>query len=162
MSIIDEKIDTLKATSYDEEHDTYMVECTLSVCSFDKVKEWYVENRVPSSNPNPKSNDALYFREDECFFIEFKNGRIDNRVNFELNKKIYDSLFILFDSDCVDKKGEDVKTISYTREHMNYILVYNEEKYDKILDFLENIFDTVIKLMEEIDKKNKPLLMAYD
>lgn len=29
-----------------------------------------------------------------------------------------------------------------------------EEKYDKILDFLENIFDTVIKLMEEIDRKN--------
>lgn len=28
------------------------------------------------------------------------------------------------------------------------------EKYDNILDFLENIFDTVIKLMEEIDRKN--------
>ena len=36
----------------------------------------------------------------------------------------------------------------------NITLEEAEEKYDKILDFLENIFDTVIKLMEEIDRKN--------
>ena len=129
MHIIDEKIDTLKETSYDKENNTYMVESNLLVCSFDKVKEWYIENKIPYTNPNPKSNDALFFGEDTCFFIEFKNGKIDNRVNFELNKKIYDSLFILFDLHYKDKNGELVNSISYTRNHMNYILVYNEEKY---------------------------------
>lgn len=42
------------------------------------------------ANPTPKSNDALYFDKDECFFIEFKNGRITSEVNFE---------FILFGLD---------------------------------------------------------------
>lgn len=62
------------------------------------------------------------------FFIEFKNGKIDNKVNFELNKKIYDSLFILFDLNYKDRNGDLVTSISYTRSKMNYILVYNEEK----------------------------------
>ena len=71
MHIIDEKQSTLKEVSYDEEHDEYMTESTLSVCSFDKVKEWYVQNKIPYVNPNPKSNDALFLGE-EVFFIEFK------------------------------------------------------------------------------------------
>ena len=123
MHIIDEKVSTLKETSYDKEHTVYMTESNLKVCNFDDVKDWYVENKVPLSNPNPKSNDALFFEEKECFFIEFKNGKIDSRVNFELNKKIYDSLFILFDLEYLDKNEEKVNSISYTREHMNYILV---------------------------------------
>lgn len=106
-----------------------MVDCNLLVCSFDKVKEWYVENHVPFAKPNPKSNDVLFFGKNECFFIEFKNGKIDSRVNFELNKKIYDSLFILFDLGYVDKNGEKVASISYSQKYMNYIFVYNEEKY---------------------------------
>lgn len=118
---------TLEETSCDE---TYpMTTSQLQVCSFDKVKEWYVQNKIPYANPNPKSNDALYFSKEECFFIEFKNGKIDNAVNFEINKKIYDSLFILFDLKYRDKKGKCVDSISYTRENMNYILVYNKEKY---------------------------------
>lgn len=64
-----------------------------------------------------------------AFFIEFKNGRITDQVNFEINKKIYDSLFILFDLKYTDKKGKVVDAISYTRENMTYILVYNEQNY---------------------------------
>ena len=129
MHIIDEKKDTLKNTSYDKENKEYMVECELQVCSFDDVKEWYVKNRVPLANPNPKSNDALFFGKTDGFFIEFKNGKIDNRVNFEINKKIYDSLYMLFDLKYEDENGNVVDSISYTREHMNYILVYNEDRY---------------------------------
>lgn len=51
-------------------------------------------------------HDVLFFGNDECFFIEFKNGKIDNKVNFELNKEIYDSLFILFDLNYKDKNGD--------------------------------------------------------
>lgn len=64
-----------------------------------------------------------------AFLIEFKNGRITDQVNFEINKKIYDSLFILFDLKYTDKKGKVVDAISYTRENMTYILVYNEQNY---------------------------------
>jgi hypothetical protein len=129
LHIIDEKNSTLKDTSYDEDNKVYMVDCELEVCSFDDVKEWYVKNRIPLVKPNPKSNDALFFDKEEGFFIEFKNGKINNAVNFELNKKIYNSLLMLFDLEYVDSNGREVDSISYTRENMNYILVYNEEKY---------------------------------
>lgn len=127
--IIDKCECTLEEASLD--NGTPMVNSQLMVCSFDKVKEWYVSEKIPLANPNPKSNDALYFGEEECFFIEFKNGKISNEVNFEINKKIYDSLFILFDLGYVDKKGKLVNSISYTRRAMTYILVYNEENYVK-------------------------------
>ena len=129
MHIIDEKRSTLKDTSYDNDKDEYMVNSQLQVCAFDEVKDWYIGNKIPFVKPIPKSNDALFFGEKECFFIEFKNGRIDNAVNFELNKKIYDSLFILFDLNYIDKKRNAVNSISYTRSNMNYILVYNKERY---------------------------------
>lgn len=128
MHIIDEKKDTLKNTSYDDNNKEYMVDSQLSVCSFDKVKEWYIQNKIPNVNPNPKSNDALYFRDQDCYFIEFKNGKIDRKVTFNLKKKIYDSLFLLFDLKYVDKNGVCIDSISYTRKHMTYILVYNEAK----------------------------------
>lgn len=135
MHIIDEKQSTLEKTSCDE-HDKntekkYMVHSQLTVCDFDKVKDWYISNKIPFVRPTPKSNDALYFGEQECYFIEFKNGTIDGKLNFEINKKIYDSLFILFDLQYTDKNGELVNSISYTRKNMNYILVYNEEKYSE-------------------------------
>lgn len=129
MHIIDELQSTLEETSFDKDNKAHMIHSQLQVCSFDKVKEWYVSERVPLAKPNPKSNDALYFGEEECFFIEFKNGKISNEVNFEINKKIYDSLFILFDLEYIDKKGNLVNSISYTRSAMTYILVYNEENY---------------------------------
>lgn len=129
MHIIDEKVSKLKDTSIDKENNEYMVECSLNVCDFDKVKEWYIENKVPLVTPNPKSNDALFFDDDESYFMEFKNGKIDNGVNYEIIKKIYDSLFILFDLKYFDRNGDCVDSISYTRSRMNYILIYNEQKY---------------------------------
>ncbi|MBD5464657.1 MAG: hypothetical protein HDR22_02365 [Lachnospiraceae bacterium] len=131
LHIIDEKKSSLKDTSYDNDNGKYMVDSQLQVCPFDEVKNWYVKNNIPFANPVPKSNDALFFGEKESFFIEFKNGKIDNGVNFEINKKIYDSLLILFDLNYVDADGNAVNSISYTRFNMNYILVYNEEIYLK-------------------------------
>lgn len=129
--IIDKLKCTLEKASLDESNGVFMVNSQLLVCPFDKVKEWYVSEKVPLANPNPKSNDALFFAKGECFFIEFKNGKISNEINFEINKKIYDSLFILFDLEYKDRNGNLVNSISYTRNSMTYILVYNEENYLK-------------------------------
>lgn len=131
MHKIDELQSSLEETSYDQDHGRYMTHSQMQVCAFDKVKEWYVSEKIPKANPNPKSNDALYFGKEGCFFIEFKNGKISNEVNYEINKKIYDSLFLLFDLKYQDKNGKMVDSISYTRDFMTYILVYNEENYLK-------------------------------
>ena len=40
-------------------------------------------------------------------------------------------MFILFDLQYADSKGDVVNSISYTRKNMTYILVYNEENYRK-------------------------------
>lgn len=40
-------------------------------------------------------------------------------------------MFILFDLQYVDCKGNVVNSISYTRKNMIYILVYNKENYRK-------------------------------
>lgn len=149
--IIDTLECTLQETSLD--NGTPMVNSQLMVCPFDKIKEWYVSEMVPLANPNPKSNDALYFGEEECFFIEFKNGKISNEVNFEINKKIYDSLFILFDLGYTDKKGNLVNSISYTRNAMTYILVYNEENYSK--------FGPTRQTKEGIDRQEKASTSAH-
>ncbi len=129
MHIIDKEKSSLKDTSYDSDNGKYMVDSQLQVCSFDEVKNWYIKNKIPFVHPVPKSNDALFFGENESSFIEFKNGKIDNEVNFGLNKKIYDSLLILFDLGYVDANGNAVNSLSYSRANMNYILVYNEEIY---------------------------------
>lgn len=98
MHKIDEIQCSLEKTSLDDRYNVtkeYMTHSQLRVCAFDDVKKWYVREKIPFANPNPKSNDALYFEEDECFFIEFKNGRITDQVNFEINKKIYDIIHFL-------------------------------------------------------------------
>lgn len=45
---------------------------------------------------------------------------MDSQKKFDVRKKVFDSLLILTD---IIQKG-----ISYTRIHMDYILVYNEDK----------------------------------
>lgn len=123
---------TLKELSYDDKNKIYMIESNIEAIDFDKVKEIYVSNNLKNVNPNPKSNDALHFSEDGIWtFIEFKNGVINNSVNFEINKKIYDSLSILFDINFDNSEIEFKNNISFTRKNMNYILVYNEQKYNE-------------------------------
>lgn len=123
---------TLKKLSYDDKNKEYMIESDIEAIDFDKVKEIYVNNNLENVNPNPKSNDALHFSEDGIWtFIEFKNGVINNSVNFEINKKIYDSLLILFDINFDNSEIKFKNNISFTRKNMNYILVYNKEKYNE-------------------------------
>ena len=112
---------TLKRASKDENGGRveYMTESQIGVINFDKVKEAYA--REKGLTKHPKSNDALYIQQGNIdTFIEFKNGYMEKGKGPELKEKIYDSLLILMD--IIDEN------ISYTREHLNYILVYNGVK----------------------------------
>ena len=112
---------TLKCASKDENGGRveYMTESQVGVINFDKIKEAYAKEKGLKNHP--KSNDALYIQQGGIdTFIEFKNGYMEKRKGPELKEKIYDSLLIL-----TDIIGEN---ISYTRKHLNYILVYNETK----------------------------------
>lgn len=70
----------------------------------------------------PNSNDALYISPDKkWFFIEFKNGSIDRA---DVYRKIYDSIIMLIELGAIPD-------FEYSRKNINYILVYNSEKYGK-------------------------------
>ena len=95
----------------------YMTQSTRDAVNFDAVKKEYIKalrlSKVPSSN------DALFDDgSGSLVFVEFKNGFISNKKKLEIWKKLYDSTLIFAD---ITSTG-----ISYTRNHMKYILVYNE------------------------------------
>lgn len=113
-------LSNLKETSrYKKEDGTsqYMTQSTREAVDFDDVKDEYVES-LGLSEP-PKSNDAL-FDDGNGFlvFVEFKSGRMNHREQFAVRKKVYDSTLIFTDITS--------KRISYMRDHMKYIFVYNE------------------------------------
>lgn len=121
IKIFNDNIATLKETSKDN-HDgnyKYMTESTLNVVDFDAVKREYI--KALHVDLVPASNDALYMDNNgECYFIEFKNGYINTKMEYDLWLKIYDSLLIFID--ILDSNT------TYTRSSMSYILVYNEGK----------------------------------
>lgn len=124
---------TLHETSYDSDQKEYMCNSTLTVFDFDGLKDWYVENYLPKLTQTPCSNDALWLDEDHIVFIEFKNGKIGSVENNEIIFKLYDSLLLLLDDkfDLSYCRAGFKQNISYTRERMVYILVYNADKYDE-------------------------------
>lgn len=132
-----QSMSTLKETSKDKAKQpvAYMTNSDIPVFDFDKIKNWYTHNFLKGVKPTPASNDALFVSEDRknIIFIEFKNGQISSTVNNEIFRKNYDSLLLLLDhrlefDQVVNNFTGD---ISFTREHIEYILVYNQEVYDK-------------------------------
>lgn len=119
---------TLKQTSKDDrdkKNVQYMTEIKDMVYDYDEIKNQYIKNMKLSNTPY--SNDTLLQRGKDWYFIEFKNGDIDNRINAEIKMKLYDSLLMLLDL--------LEETISFSRQHVNYILVYNENIVHKSTKF---------------------------
>lgn len=122
IEIFNSNKETLKKISEDSSQNPYiyMTESDKEAICFDKVNSNYIKGmKLPD---NPESNDALYIvNENEIYFIEFKNGKLNNKDKiFNLYEKIYNSLLIFTDITKAD--------LEYCRNHLNYILVYNESK----------------------------------
>ncbi len=117
--IFADNLSTLKETSLDnrDEQQKYMTLSTRKAVNFDGVKEEYV--KLLGVSEIPKSNDALFDDgKGYLVFVEFKNGFMDRLKQFAVRKKVYDSALIFTD---ITSTG-----ISYMRDHVKYILVYNE------------------------------------
>ena len=82
IEIFRNNISTLKKTSLDDENTVkqYMTDAEVSVIHFDRVKKAYVRSLEPKPKFLPCSSDALYIgREGSVSFIEFKNGKINDK-----------------------------------------------------------------------------------
>lgn len=136
--IFNRNITTLKETSKDDDHEVYMTESVRPVINFDKVKDEYI--RGLGLAIIPQSNDAL-FEDDEkgdIVFVEFRNGAVKE---FEVRKKIYDSVLIYSDITS--------SSISSMRKTVKYILVYNEGKEAK--SRTEDVKETFVEPSESYD-----------
>ncbi len=100
----------------DREHIEYMTQSDLEAVDFDLVKRLYTKE-LKLSEESATSVDAIVQFKDHIDFIEFKNGKVNNR---NIKDKARDSLLIF-----LDLTG---KNISYAREQVDYIVVYNIEK----------------------------------
>ena len=112
IEIFRNNISTLKKTSLDDENTVkqYMTDAEVSVVHFDRVKKAYVRSLEPKPKFLPCSSDALYIgREGSVSFIEFKNGKINDKQKYNVYQKIYESLLIF-----CDITGE---SISFCREN---------------------------------------------
>ena len=82
--------------------------------------------RFPDSKKEEESlasADAFVISSDNIwYFIEFKNGSIDKA---DLYRKIYDSVIMLLEMNIIPD-------IEFVRKNIEFILVYNSEKYGKI------------------------------
>lgn len=105
--------------SYDNVNSISLVTSDVKVVDFDKFSKQYIKKFSPSDCPH--STDALYFeeRKQRWQFVEFKRSGISDGINAEIKFKALESLLILLDS-----WG---KTLEFSREKLDYVLVYNEE-----------------------------------
>lgn len=137
---------TLRETSIDK-HDAenleYMTGCQKKVIDFDKVKDMYISKIGVSEIP--KSNDALFLEKSgQIVFVEFKNGFIKRSKQFDIRKKIYDSLLIFSD---ITSLG-----IGYLRKNAKYILVYNEERNKDNPDIPNELKENMAQRSESYDR----------
>lgn len=119
FDLLNHHICTLKETSKDDsdkDNIQYMTESVLDVVNFDSVKTAYA-NGIGLSEEVIKSVDAITQFGDEIVFIEFKNGKVENS---NVKDKVRDSLLVFLDI--------VQKNISYSRESITLIVVYNANK----------------------------------
>lgn len=124
IKIFKENRSSFKETSRDSDSGEikYMTNSEVQVINFDGVKDDYISKMKLSDIPC--SCDALYIANNErIFLIEFKNGVVNRKKAYNVYNKIYDSLLIF--NDII---GEN---ISFCRNNLFFILVYNEEKNPK-------------------------------
>jgi hypothetical protein len=123
--MLDEFGDTLAQTSKDSDEEinpqgrgVFMTSNKKKVVNFDRFKDSVVAKYAINNGPN--SCDALYMQsENEWFLIEFKNGKMSGKKVSQVRRKIFQSLLLLTEK--LDR------TICFTRENLNFILVYNED-----------------------------------
>lgn len=118
--IFNANVDTLHNLSVDNStppREEFVTGSQLLAVDFDHVKDEYTRN-LHITNESSDSVDALINIRGVSTFVEFRNGKIVEKK--KIRNKARDSLLILCDI--------ANKHIGYTRQYMNFILVYNAAK----------------------------------
>lgn len=108
----------LSKDNSDKANIVYMTNSEMLAVDFDQVKTQYA-NGLGLSEEVASSCDAITYHTSHVTFIEFKNGNMKN-AKANVKSKIKDSLLIF--CDLTNTKIAD------TREKVDFILVYNQQK----------------------------------
>lgn len=120
LCIFQNNLKSLKETSRDVCNDVYITEDLSPVISFDDVMKEYLSSHGCQEEAL-QSVDVIARFDERPFFIEFKNGSLnDKEIKFKIPGKIKDSLLVFGDI--------TNRAISFTRENAEFILVYNLSK----------------------------------
>ena len=114
--ILNDNIESLKETSKDDSDTNniqYMTTSEIAVVNFDLVKRSYV-NGFGLSEEVATSVDAIVPMKDGILFVEFKNGKVNNR---NIKDKARDSLLIF-----LEIIG---KNITFSRSNIDFVVIYN-------------------------------------
>lgn len=118
--IFQNNLKTLKDTSYDDCNGEYMTDSSFQVIGFDNAMKNYLRSHA-CQEETLTSVDAIVCFDKRPFFIEFKNGKLNEKeIKFNIPGKIKDSLLVL--GDITDS------TVKSTRKCAEFILVYNLSK----------------------------------
>lgn len=149
---------TLKELSKDNSGangDVYMTTSEVQAIDFDKVKESY-EQSLGLVGDRGSSVDAILNTSNGIVFIEFKNGNMKSE-RAKVKTKLRDSLLIF--------GGITGKTITYTRDNIDFILVYNESKNPLPNQLTRGIVQdspSRISIAKHIAQKGKQEFILYD
>ena len=133
--------DTLEKLSEDtskqsEEGNVYLTKSKTKVINFDNFSHSIAESINP--NNRPASCDVLLKLNNYYYFIEFKNGRIDEDEQYAIREKILESILVFLE--------QINQTISYSRNNCYFILVYNRNTVVK-RNGLERITNRIYNLI---------------
>lgn len=109
---------TWKKVSCDSSCDESMYSSGERVISIDKFAEKYAKEKGLSCETT--SADAVFVKKGKLIFVEFKNGEMNKKEQYNVKQKMYDS-FIMY-CDMKQMYIEEFRKIS------EFILVYNSEK----------------------------------
>lgn len=107
---------TLKEASFDQYNNKYLVKSEKECVNFDSYKDHYCADAPYTL----RSVDALYYKGDNVYFIEFKNRKIEGKIISDIKEKCYDSLMMY-----LKEANGDIKDMN---KKYSFILVTNGEK----------------------------------
>ena len=126
-------VKSLRDISWDKSNKVALVDSQHQfICYDDIVKLFYQKRKIEYTKDegkieSPRSADMIFFKENSIFFIEFKNGRIDEKVKDNIKVKAVEGGLIAM-YHIASKYKTDLSFIDIIKLKKSFILVFNDEK----------------------------------
>ena len=126
-------IKSLRNISWDKSNKVALVDSQHQFhCYDDIVERFYRERKIEDTEDegkieSPRSADMILFKGNSLFFVEFKNGRIDEKVRDNIKVKAVEGGLIAM-YHIASKYKSDLSFIDIIKLKKSFILVFNDEK----------------------------------